>query len=92
MVFYCDSCKNVHEYRSLNEIEKMNFKLSCQFCGKGNLKQYPYALIHPNGDINQLVLPKTRLGIGKNNMMVLECRILGDLQLQHGITIRHLSH
>lgn len=60
LVFYCESCKNVHEYYSLNDIEKKNYKLRCQFCKKGNLRQYPYALIHPNGDIKSINVVKNK--------------------------------
>ncbi|WP_260440549.1 hypothetical protein [Parageobacillus thermoglucosidasius] len=54
LVFYCNICENVHEYNSINEIQDKNPELKCQFCKKGILKQYPYALIHPNGDIKSI--------------------------------------
>lgn len=60
LVFYCQYCKNVHEYYTLADLEKKNYKLSCQFCNKGNLKQYPYALIHLNGDIKSINVMKNK--------------------------------
>lgn len=54
LVFYCEVCKNAHEYHSIDEIQKKNPELQCEFCKRGFLKQYPYALIHPNGDIQSI--------------------------------------
>ncbi|KRW90690.1 hypothetical protein SD51_13320 [Alicyclobacillus tengchongensis] len=54
LVFYCNKCANTHSYRTLNEIIRVNPKLTCQFCKQGRLQQYPYALIHQNGDIQPL--------------------------------------
>lgn len=60
-VFYCEVCNNTHEYFKLEEIQKNNPELKCKFCNKGYLKQYSYALIHPNGDI-QSIKVKTNAG------------------------------
>lgn len=54
LVFYCNFCLNTHSYKSLSEINQVNPKLTCQFCKQGRLQQYPYALIHQNGDIQPL--------------------------------------
>ncbi|QXM06626.1 DUF1998 domain-containing protein [Crassaminicella indica] len=56
LVFKCDNeaCGNVHEYKSLEELKRRNPQLKCKFCGQGKLKQYPYALVHLNGDIQAL--------------------------------------
>ncbi|KYP80105.1 hypothetical protein AYW79_11945 [Ferroacidibacillus organovorans] len=54
LVFYCNKCSNTHSYRTLNEIRVSNPKLNCQYCKQGRLQQYPYALIHQNGDIQPL--------------------------------------
>lgn len=56
LIFYCNYCKNVHPYRSIEELTRTNMLMKCQFCGKGKLKQYPYVLIHNNGDIQQIVV------------------------------------
>lgn len=60
-VFQCEICGNVHEYNNLGDIENSNPELKCLFCKKGYLKQYPYALIHANGDIQSLKV-KTNKG------------------------------
>lgn len=53
-VFRCEICNNVHEYRNIGDILKLNSELKCKFCNKGYLVQYPYALIHANGDIQSI--------------------------------------
>lgn len=57
LIFYCTKCKNVHPYVDLKQLQRQNTKLLCEFCGKGNLRQYPYAYIHFNGDIQPLQVP-----------------------------------
>ncbi|MGG0942066.1 hypothetical protein ABE143_07240 [Bacillus subtilis] len=60
LVFHCNNnrCENVHEYYSMEDLSRKNPELKCQFCKIGNLKQYPYALIHPNGDIQSIAVKK----------------------------------
>ncbi|MFC4601817.1 hypothetical protein [Cohnella hongkongensis] len=57
LVFYCTHCKNVHPYNDLRQAQRENTRLICQFCSKGKLRQFPYALIHNNGDIQPLQVP-----------------------------------
>lgn len=54
LVFYCKRCGNVHPYEKIEELNKINIELKCKFCGQGRLKQYPYVLIHANGDIKSI--------------------------------------
>ncbi|WP_440417049.1 hypothetical protein [Paenibacillus sp. SAFN-117] len=54
LVFYCLKCSNVHPYRDLQQINRQNPRLRCEFCKEGQLKQYSYALVHPNGDIQPI--------------------------------------
>jgi hypothetical protein len=54
LVFFCKKCKNVHPYDSLAELAKNNLSLKCKFCEDGVLRQYPYLLIHNNGDIQSI--------------------------------------
>jgi hypothetical protein len=63
LVFYCTNrdCRNAHAYSNLTELRRLNPKLTCQFCKRGRLVQYPYVLIHRNGDIQQLLV-KTNKG------------------------------
>lgn len=53
-VFRCEVCQNVHEYYNLDDIQRKNPELKCKFCTHGYLTQYPYALLHPNGDIQSI--------------------------------------
>ncbi len=61
-VFYCQNqnCNNVHEYYSIEDISRKNPELRCQFCKKSNIKQYPYALIHKNGDLQSISVKKNK--------------------------------
>lgn len=56
LVFYCrnSNCRNTHSYNGLDELTKRNPQLICEFCKEGKIKQYPYALVHLNGDIQPL--------------------------------------
>lgn len=54
LVFYCTECRNVHPYGSLKQLQSQNTRLVCEFCKNGRLRQYPYALVHKNGDIQPL--------------------------------------
>lgn len=62
LIFYCNYCKNVHPYKSIEDLTRTNMVMKCQFCGKGKLKQYPYVLIHNNGDIQQIVVKSNSEG------------------------------
>ncbi|MEO3946216.1 hypothetical protein [Gorillibacterium sp. CAU 1737] len=57
LVFYCTKCWNVHPYYDLKQMQRQNTRLVCEFCQKGKLRQYPYALVHMNGDIQPLNVP-----------------------------------
>lgn len=54
LVFFCLKCSNVHPYWDLQQINKQNPRLRCEFCKEGALKQFSYALVHPNGDIQSI--------------------------------------
>ncbi|MFL0196110.1 hypothetical protein ACJDU8_11115 [Clostridium sp. WILCCON 0269] len=62
LVFYCNNseCGNIHSYESIDMIKSRNPELKCEYCGKGQLKQYPYVLVHENGDIQQLKVPTNK--------------------------------
>lgn len=62
LIFYCKQCKNVHPYNNLDQLRRENIRLKCQFCGSGKLKQYPYVLIHNNGDIQPLNVETNKEG------------------------------
>jgi len=66
LVFKCDNelCSNVHEYKDINELKRLNPQLKCEFCGQGKLKQYSYVLTHLNGDIKSLNVKTNK---GKRN-------------------------
>lgn len=59
LVFYCNNnkCGNTHAYDSIEMLKVQNPQLKCEFCEIGQLKQYPYVLVHENGDIQQLNVP-----------------------------------
>ncbi|WP_225989747.1 hypothetical protein [Bacillus cereus] len=63
LVFRCNnrSCRNVHQYFNLEDLSRKNPELRCQFCSKDVIKQYPYALVHLNGDL-QSINVKTNKG------------------------------
>jgi|GEM_PF-2636666 len=55
LVFHCVACSNVHEYWNLETLTKQNPTLSCEFCNKkAKLKQFPYVMVHDNGDLKSL--------------------------------------
>lgn len=56
LVFHCNnrSCENVHYYFNLEDLSKKNPELKCQFCRNDVIKQYPYALVHLNGDLQSI--------------------------------------
>ncbi len=55
LVFSCINCGNVHEYWDLDSLTKQNPTLLCEFCTKkAKLKQFPYVMIHDNGDLKSL--------------------------------------
>lgn len=61
LVFECTYCKNVHEYWNIESIVKQNPSLSCEFCNKNSkLKQFPYVMIHDNGDLKSLKVTVNR--------------------------------
>jgi len=63
LVFFCEKCKNVHEYWDLETLVRDNKSLKCVFC-KGekssNLKQYPYVMVHENGDLKSLRVARNK--------------------------------
>lgn len=54
LVFHCKQCGNVHPYWNLQVVYTDNPQLRCEFCRNGKLKQYPYVLLHNNGDIQPI--------------------------------------
>ncbi|WP_082446502.1 DUF1998 domain-containing protein [Cytobacillus solani] len=55
LVFSCVYCGNVHEYWDLDSLTKQNPTLTCEFCNKkAKIKQFPYVMIHDNGDLKSL--------------------------------------
>lgn len=52
--FYCKKCGNVHPFWDLQTLFKQNPGLNCEYCKVGKLKQYPYVLVHANGDIQSI--------------------------------------
>ncbi|KTR25179.1 hypothetical protein RSA11_15880 [Exiguobacterium indicum] len=55
LVFRCRLCDNVHEYYSIESLKNDNPTLNCVFCNsKSSLKQFPYLMIHENGDLKGL--------------------------------------
>ncbi|MGC5325186.1 hypothetical protein [Brevibacillus sp. SYSU BS000544] len=56
LVFYCNnsSCGNTHIYMDTDKLIKQNPQMKCEFCNKGKIHQYPYALIHANGDLQPI--------------------------------------
>ncbi|MCJ1909967.1 DUF1998 domain-containing protein [Planococcus ruber] len=63
LVFYCEKCKNVHEYWDIETLVRDNKSLKCVFCSvstSANLKQYPYVMVHENGDIKSLKVARNK--------------------------------
>ncbi|NTU33230.1 hypothetical protein HPY27_24045 [Brevibacillus sp. HB1.1] len=56
LVLYCNNstCRNTHVYSDTDKLIKQNPQMTCEFCKKGKLQQYPYALIHANGDLQPI--------------------------------------
>lgn len=55
LVFKCKVCDNVHEYYEIESLKNDNPTLNCVFCNaKSSLKQFPYVMIHENGDLKGL--------------------------------------
>jgi len=64
LVLKCLKCERMHWYNSTRDFAERNPTASCeQGCiGENLLRQYPYAFIHPVGDIQPLVAPKNLQG------------------------------
>ena len=55
LVFRCSTCDNVHEYYQIDSLKNDNPTLNCVFCNaKSSLRQFPYVMIHENGDLKGL--------------------------------------